>query len=47
MTFDEAVEQLRKEYEHAKKLKHVKNPIAYALYHTWRVADSKKERERN
>lgn len=46
MTFDEAVEQLRIEYEKAKKNKHIKNPIAYALYHTWRMADSKKERER-
>ena len=47
MSFDEAVEQLRIEYEKAKKNKHIKNPIAYALYHTWRMADSKKEREQN
>jgi len=43
MSFDEAVEQLRIEYEKAKNNKHIKNPIAYALYHAWRVADSKKE----
>ena len=39
MTLEEAVEMLETEYERAKNLEYVINPLAWALYHTWRKAD--------
>lgn len=43
MTIDNAVLLLRKEYERAKKLEHVHNPLAYALHKVWRKADENKK----
>ena len=40
MTLAKAIKILEKEYEKAKKLEWVHNPIAYALYKTWRQADA-------
>ena len=40
-TLDDAIETLRKQYERAKKLDFVKNPLAYALYHTWKLYDGR------
>lgn len=36
-----AIKLLTEEYEKAKKLEHIHNPIAYALYQVWREADAK------
>ena len=45
----EAVDRFLKNYDKALKNPIVRNPISYALYHTWRYYDAKrrKERERN
>lgn len=39
MTLARAIKLLEKEYERAKALGWVKNPMAYALYHVWKIAD--------
>ena len=39
MTLAKAIRLLEKEYERAKKLQYVHNPLAYALYQVWKVAD--------
>lgn len=39
MTLGKAIKLLEKEYEKAKQLKWVYNPIAYALYKVWKMAD--------
>lgn len=36
-----AIKMLKAEYEKAKLLKFVYNPLAYALYQVWKVADRK------
>lgn len=39
MTLEEAKSLLDKEYERAKNLDYVINPLAYALYQTWKKVD--------
>ena len=39
MKLQTAIKMLEKEYEKAKKLEWVHNPIAYALYQVWKEAD--------
>lgn len=39
MTLNKAIKMLKEQYEKAKKLEWVHNPIAYALYHVWKEAD--------
>lgn len=41
MTIEQAINLLKSEYEKAKGLSFVKNPIAYALYKVWKMADLK------
>lgn len=41
MTLEQAKYHLDKEYERAKRLEYVKNPLAYALYQVWKKADMK------
>lgn len=41
MRLETAIKLLTEEYEKAKKLEHIHNPIAYALYQVWREADAK------
>lgn len=43
MTFDDAIELLKQEYERARGLQYVRDPVAYALYQVWRKADGAKE----
>lgn len=38
MTLEQAIELLRKEYERAKGLEFVHDPLAYALYQVWKIA---------
>lgn len=42
MTLERAIEILKEEYAKAVKQKHIFNPLAYALYQTWRKADERK-----
>lgn len=44
MDLDKAIELLKSEYERAKKLEFVKNPLAYALYHTWKKVDNARQK---
>lgn len=43
MTLNRAIHTLEAEYERAKQLRFVRNPIAWALYQVWKVADRDKE----
>ncbi|MGM9683135.1 MAG: hypothetical protein ACI3XQ_06015 [Eubacteriales bacterium] len=43
MTLQQAILLLEKEYEIAKNLPFVRNPVAYALYQVWRMADDKRK----
>lgn len=45
MTLEEAKKLLDEEYERAKRLDFVINPLAYALYQVWKKVD-KKRREK-
>ena len=40
MTLEKAIKLLEKEYEWAKNQKFVRNPLAYALYQVWKVANN-------
>lgn len=42
MKIEQAINLLKSEYEKAKDLSFVKNPVAYALYRVWKIADSEK-----
>ena len=39
VTVEKAIKLLKEEYEKAKKLEWVHNPLAYALYKVWKMAD--------
>lgn len=39
MDIEKAIKMLKAEYEKAKNLSFVWNPLAYALYKVWKVAD--------
>lgn len=41
MTIDDAVELLKANYERAKAMQFVRNPLAWALYYTWRECDTR------
>lgn len=43
MTVEKALKMVAVEYENAKKLEHIRNPIAYALYKVWKMADKEKQ----
>jgi len=43
MTLEKAVNSLFAEYERALQLKFVRNPLAYALYRVWKMADREGE----
>ncbi len=40
MTLNKAMKLIEIEYEKAKKLEWVHNPLAYALYKVWKIADA-------
>ena len=42
MSLETAIKHLETEYEKAKRLDFVINPIAYALYQVWKMADGRK-----
>lgn len=41
MSIDDAITALEAEYERAKNLSFVRNPVAFALYQVWKKADAK------
>ena len=43
MTLQEAIKILETEYERAKKLEYVHNPLAFALHRVWRKADGERK----
>ncbi len=45
MTLDDVIELLKEQYERAKKLSFVLNPLAYALYQTWKIYDEQRGRK--
>ena len=45
MTLDKTKKLLEEEYERAKGLAYVRNPLAYALYQVWKKADVKGEKK--
>lgn len=40
MKIETAVKRLQEEYEKAKSLEFVLDPVAYALYQVWKMADA-------
>lgn len=46
MTLEKAIKMLEGEYERAKKMDYVRNPIAYALHQVWKMADRDSEATR-
>lgn len=46
MTLNKAKKLLEEEYEKAKTLEHIQNPLAYALFNVWRKADMQGRRGR-
>lgn len=42
-TLEVAIELLKEEYERAKSLEYVRNPLAFALYHTWKKIDKEEK----
>lgn len=43
MTIEKAKKLLDEEYERAKRLEYVQDPIAYALYRVWQKSDKEKK----
>ena len=44
MKLNKAIKLIEFEYEKAKRLEWVHNPLAYALYQVWKMADKEKGR---
>ena len=44
MTLEEAKKLLDEEYERAKRLEYVINPLAFALHQVWKKADKERKR---
>lgn len=44
MTLGKAIELLCEEYGKALTLEYVRDPLAYALYHTWKKVDERKKK---
>ena len=42
MTLEKAIKLLEAEYERAKKLEYIHNPLAWALYQVWKKVDEMK-----
>ncbi len=43
MTIDDAIYYLKDNYEYAKKKESIKDPLAWALFTTWKMEESKRE----
>lgn len=42
LTLEKVIKMLEEEYERAKQKDFVRDPLAYALYHTWKKVDKRK-----
>ena len=42
ISLEKAIELLKKEYDKAEGMDFIYNPIAYALYQVWKIADGRK-----
>ena len=42
ITIEKAIKMLEAEYERAKNLEWVNNPLAYALYQVWKKVDERR-----
>lgn len=42
MTLEKAIKLLKAEYERAKNIPYVQNPLAWALYQVWKKVDEMK-----
>ena len=45
MRIETAEKKLREEYERAKKMEYVRDPVAWALYQVWKMADGGADHE--
>ena len=45
MTLERAIKLVRDTYANAKKLDHIRNPLAFALYNVWKIADGERKEE--
>ena len=45
MSIETAIKLLEQEFDKAKKMDFVRNPIAYALYQVWKLADTEVHHE--
>lgn len=45
MTIEKAIKMLNAEYDRAKVTPYVRNPLAYALCQTWKVANREQPKE--
>lgn len=45
MTLEKAIKLLEEQYERAKKLEYVENPLAWALYQVWRTVDKETNKD--
>lgn len=43
MTIEKAKALIDEEYERAKKLEYVQDPLAFALYSVWKMADKERK----
>lgn len=41
MKIETAIKNLEEKYETARKLEYVRDPVAWALYQVWKMADNK------
>ena len=44
MTLQEVIKMLEDEYERARKLEYVIDPLAFALYVTWKKVDKRRKK---
>lgn len=45
MDIETAIKKLREEYAKAQGLEYIRNPLAYALYQVWKLADKDRRGE--
>ena len=45
MRIETAIKRLQKEFERAQNDEIIRDPVAYALYYTWRAADASQIKE--
>ena len=46
MTIDDALKTLKRKWAKAKDDEHIHDAVAYALYHTWEIAESDRKKSK-